>query len=273
MKKILYIVLLVFTVGVLTACQSDDDILRVGMDLTFPPFETIDDSGKPTGISVTLAEEFGKFLGKEVRIVDLPFETLITELNSGTVDVIIGSMSITEERAKSVNFSDPYFNFPLVSLVNKTFYDTNNIESKEDILALEGVKFVGPKTFAPLEIARELANNPIIREVNDVNAAVLEVVSGTSDVFLMSISNAAGHHLANPNTTEILLDPLALSPIGMAFKKGNDDLVEQANTFIAGLETNGIYDILRELYNDDIDANIPGETLNVYLQGIIDEEE
>jgi polar amino acid transport system substrate-binding protein len=249
---------MIFAVGTLAACSGEDDVLRVGMDLSYPPFETVDDDGNPTGISVTLAEEFGKFLGREVEIVDLPFGTLITELNANTIDVIIGSMSITEERALSVDFSDPYFNFPLVSLVNKEFFDENGIETKEDILALEGVRFVGPKTFAPLDIARELANNPVIREVDDVNAAVLEVVSGTSDVFLMSISNAAGHNLANPDTT--------------AFRKGNEDLVAQANAFIAGLEADGVYDILRELYNDDIAANIPGETLNVYLQEIIDEE-
>ncbi|AUD63896.1 hypothetical protein BK010_09960 [Tenericutes bacterium MO-XQ] len=272
MKKIFLILLMIFAVGTLAACNSEDDVLRVGMDLSYPPFETVDDEGNPTGISVTLAEEFGKFLGREVEIVDLPFGTLITELNANTIDVIIGSMSITEERALSVDFSDPYFNFPLVSLVNKEFYDDNEVETKEDILTIEGVRFVGPKTFAPLDIARDLANNPVIREVDDVNAAVLEVVSGTSDVFLMSISNAAGHHLANPDTTEILLDPVALSPIGMAFRKGNEDLVEKANEFIAGLESEGVYDILRNLYNDDIAANIPGETLNVYLQEIIDEE-
>jgi polar amino acid transport system substrate-binding protein len=272
MKKILLILLMIFAVGALAACSSEDDVLRVGMDLSYPPFETVDDEGNPTGISVTLAEEFGKFLGREVEIVDLPFGTLITELNSKTIDVIIGSMSITEERALSVDFSDPYFNFPLVSLVNKEFFDANGVETKEDILTIEGVRFVGPKTFAPLDIARDLANNPVIREVDDVNAAVLEVVSGTSDVFLMSISNAAGHHLANPTTTEILLDPVVLSPIGMAFRKGNEELVEKANEFIAGLESEGVYDILRNLYNDDIAANIPGETLNVYLQEIIDEE-
>jgi polar amino acid transport system substrate-binding protein len=263
---------MIFAVGTLAACSSEDDVLRVGMDLSYPPFETVDDEGNPTGISVTLAEEFGKFLGREVEIVDLPFGTLITELNANTIDVIIGSMSITEERALSVDFSDPYFNFPLVSLVNKEFFDANNIETKDDVFELEGVRFVGPKTFAPLDIARDLANNPVIREVDDVNAAVLEVVSGTSDVFLMSISNAAGHHLANPTTTEILLDPVVLSPIGMAFRKGNEELVEKANEFIAGLESEGVYDILRNLYNDDIAANIPGETLNVYLQEIIDEE-
>ena len=271
MKKFLLIITLVLMIGVLASCQSST--LKVGMDLTYPPFETVDDDGNPTGISVTLAEEFGKYLNREVEIVDLPFGTLITELNAGTVDVIIGSMSITEERAKSVDFSDPYFNFPLVSLVNKTFYDVNNIDSKEDIMTIEGVRFVGPKTFAPLDIARDQANNPIVREVDDVNAAVLEVTTGTSAVLLMSISNAAGHHLANPDTTEILLDPVALSPMGMAVRKGNEGLVSEANAFIAGLEENGIYDILRNLYNDDIAANIPGETLNVYLSGIINEED
>jgi len=273
MKKILLIFMLILTAGVLAACNSNSGVLKVGMDLSYPPFETVDDDGNPTGISVTLAEEFGKYLGREVEIVDVPFGSLITELNTNKIDVIIGSMSITEDRAKSVDFSDMYFNFPLVSLVNKTFYDENNVETKEDLLTIEGVRFVGPKTFAPLDIARELANNPEIREVDDVSAAVLEVVTGRSDVFLMSISNAAGQHLANPDTTEILLDPVSLSPIGMAFRKDNEELVNQANAFIAGLEENGIYDILRNLYNDDIAANIPGETLDVYLNGIIDEEE
>ena len=161
----------------------------------------------------------------------------------------------------------------LVTLVNKTFYDTNNIETKEDLLAIEGVKFVAPKSFATLDVAREQANNPVIREANDVTAAVLEVVTGASDVFLMSVGNAAGQHLANLDTTEILMDPIALSPIGMAVKKGNETLLSQANAFIAGLESEGVYDILRNLYNPVIDQNIPGETLDIYLQGIINEEE
>lgn len=273
MKKVLMLFLAIFTIGLLVGCGKDSNVLRVGMDLSYPPHETVDDKGKPRGISVTLAEEFGKNLGKKVIIVDLPFGSLITELNSGTIDVIIGSMSITEERAKSVDFSDPYFNFPLVSLINKNFYDKHQIKTKADLLAIEKVRYVGPKTFAPLDVAKELAINPIIIEVNDVNTAVLEVVSGASDVFLMSVSNAAGHYLAHKEKTVLLLDPFSLSPIGMAFRKGNEDLVNKANLFIAGLEVNGIYDILRNLYNQDIDDNIPGETLDIYLQGIIDEEE
>lgn len=271
MKKLILLFIAILSIGLLVGCSSDENVLKVGMDLSYPPHETVDKNGDPTGISVTLAEEFGKFLGKEVKIVDLPFGTLITELNSKTIDVIIGSMTITDLRSQSVDFSEPYFNFPLVSLVNKTFAEEHNIETKADLLAIPGVKFVGPRSFDPLNVAKRVANNPVIREVDNVNAAVAEITSGASDVFLMSVSNAAGHHLKNPDTTILLLDPLDLSPIGMAFRKGNEDLVKQANEFIKGLETNGIYDILRGLYNKDIDDSIPGETLDIYLQGIINE--
>ena len=55
-----------------SACKSrDQNTLVVGMDLSYPPFETIDSSGKPQGVSVDLAEALGKFLGKPVRIENL----------------------------------------------------------------------------------------------------------------------------------------------------------------------------------------------------------
>ena len=127
--------------------------------------------------------------------------------------------SLDRQLRRSVDFSNKYFNFPLVTLINKTFYDDNNIETKEDLLAIEGVKFVAPKSFATLDVARGLANNPSILEVDSPTAAVLEVVSGKSDVFLMSVINAAAQNLAHLDTTEILLDPIALSPIGMGFRK------------------------------------------------------
>lgn len=273
MKKIFLLFITIISISLLAGCNTDSNVLKVGMDLTYPPHETVTENGDPTGISVTLAQELGKYLGKEVEIVDVPFGSLITELNAGTIDVIIGSMTITELRAKSVDFSEPYFNFPLILLVNKQFSIENNIETKADLLAHPGVRFVGPKSFDPLTIAKEQANNAIIRETDTVNEAVIEVTTGVSDAFVMSYSNAAGHHLANLDTTILITDPLALSPIGMAFRKGNSDLVKKANEFIAGLEEDGVYDLLKELYNDDIGESTNGGTLDIYLQGIIDEAE
>jgi polar amino acid transport system substrate-binding protein len=260
MKKILYIISALLIIGILSSCQKDDT-LRVGMDLRWPPFETIEGDGAATGISVDLAYALGESLNRDVEIVDLEFGSLITSLQTGDIDVIIGSMSITDERALSINFSDPYFHFPLVTVLHVDA----DINSVEELMSREGVRFVGPKTFVSLTIPLAQANNPIILETNDANAAILELISGNADAFLISASSAAGYHASYPNLTEIIWDPVDLSPIGMGVAFGNDELLSDINTFISELETSGVYDSLRNTYDSVIAAALPGKGLDFYI--------
>jgi polar amino acid transport system substrate-binding protein len=271
MKKLLYILFLLLTIGLTSACQNTTT-LRVGMDLRWAPFETIDSLGKPTGISVDLAYELGTFLNREVEIVNLEFGSLITALETNQIDVIIGSMTITAERAQKINFSDPYFYFPLITVMNKSFYESNTFETKEELFAIPGVRYVGPKTFISLSIPREEALNPIILEVNDANAAVLEVISGSADAFIISASSAVNYANANPDTTVIFWDPIDYSPIGMGVAKGNDALLASINAFIASLFTDGVYDRLGVKYNDIIAQGLPGQTIYFYTK-VEDENE
>lgn len=260
MKKIFYIISTLLVIGVLSGCQRDDT-LRVGMDLTYPPFETIDTNADPSGISVDLAYALGEYLGRDVEIVDIGFAGLIPALETGDIDVIIGSMSITDERALSINFSEPYFHFPLITVLNVSA----EIDSVEELMSREGVRFVGPRTFVSLSIPLADANEPIIIETEDSNAAVAELITGNADAFIISASAAVGYHLSNPSTTEILWDPVTLSPIGMGIKKGNDELLAEINSFIAGLETNGVYDELRTTYDSVIEELLPNQGLDFYI--------
>lgn len=269
MKKILLgitVLLLVFT---LSACKSNDDnTLRVGMDLRWPPFETIDSSGKPTGISVDLAYALGEYLDRDVEIIDLEFGSLITALAAKQIDIIIGSMSITEDRESKENFtfSDPYFYFPLITVLNKDFYDANPVETKAELFAIDGVNYVGPLSFVSLSIPREEALNANILEVADSNTAVLEVVSGTADAFIISPSSAAGYQAANPETTVIMWDPIDLSPIGMGMRDDDAQFKADVNAFIAGLDdTDGVYDMLREKYDDIVAEGLPGQGVDFFI--------
>lgn len=268
MKKLLLLAILGISVFTLSACGTEDDTLKIGMDLRWPPFETIDGDAKATGISVDLAYELGKYLDREVEIVDLEFGSLITALETNQIDIIIGSMSITEDRAQKINFSDPYFYFPLVTVLNKDFYEMYTPETKADLFAItDEVVYVGPKSFVSLSIPRDEATNPTINEVNDSNAAILEVVTGTSDAFIISASSAAGYQAANPDTTVIMWDPIDSSPIGMGLNKNNTDLLAQVNEFIAMLnDDGGVYDILAEKYDDIIAEELPGQGLSFYTQ-------
>ncbi|MBI9009986.1 MAG: transporter substrate-binding domain-containing protein [Tenericutes bacterium] len=74
-------------VGFLNACGgAETDVLKVGMDLRYPPFESTDSESNPEGISVDIAYALGEYLGREVEIVNLDFSTIILSLNSGVID-------------------------------------------------------------------------------------------------------------------------------------------------------------------------------------------
>ncbi|MFM7108883.1 MAG: transporter substrate-binding domain-containing protein, partial [Planctomycetaceae bacterium] len=94
-----------------------DGPLRLGMELSYPPFEMTDRDGRPAGVSVRLAEALGKHLGREVVIENVAFDGLIPALKTGKIDCIISSMTATPERARSIAFSAPYLRTGLALLV------------------------------------------------------------------------------------------------------------------------------------------------------------
>ena len=91
--------------------------LRVGMELSYPPFEMVDPRGEPAGVSVRLARSLGDHLGRDVRIENIAFDGLIPALKTGRIDCIISSMTATPERSKSIAFSEPYLKTGLALLV------------------------------------------------------------------------------------------------------------------------------------------------------------
>ncbi|MBV1709660.1 MAG: transporter substrate-binding domain-containing protein [Erysipelothrix sp.] len=251
MKKSLILIISVILLA-LSACAPQEELpaLKVGMDLRYPPFETVDSSSNPSGISVDIAKELGEFMGREIEIVDLPFGSLITSLQTGEIDIIIASMSITPARQETIDFTNPYVYFPLVTLANKAFVDANNIQSIDDVLAYDGVKFAGQKGTVFLDIPTSKAANPGTPiETDSAALAVIEVTTGAAQATVLSLLAAASNYKANPASTVLFLDALQVNPIGMGVKKGNEELLQKANEFIASMESEGVNTRLREKYN------------------------
>jgi len=257
MKKIVLILTLVLTVTLISACgEGSDDTLRVGMDLSYPPFETEED-GEPYGISVDVAYELGEFLDREVEIIDTDFGTLINSLNSGEVDIIIGSMSITEEREGGVDFTNPYFYFRIINLVNQEYADANGLtedSTVDDIDAISSTEFVGIADQVSYQIPEQRGFDVV--EATDLSSAVYEVVQGTKDVLLMSPFPVANNHKANLDSTMIIYDSWEKSPIGMAVREGDADLLEDANAFIAQMESGGVYSRLRDSWDSEVQDSL-----------------
>jgi len=99
--------------------ETSPEPLIIGMELNYPPFEMTDAAGNPSGVGVEMAHALGDYLHRPVTIENMPFEGLIPALKTGRIDLIISSMTATEERRKSIDFSDPYLSTGLAILVKK----------------------------------------------------------------------------------------------------------------------------------------------------------
>jgi polar amino acid transport system substrate-binding protein len=266
MKKLLVVFTLLLTVGVLASCQAEGP-LRVGMDLRYPPFETVDTMNNPEGISVEVAQAFGEFTNREVEIVNTAFGSLIPALEAGDIDIIIASMSITEERALKVDFTDPYFYFKIITLVNQDFAESNGITEDtkiQDLIDSEG-RFTGIASQVSASIPAEYGIN--VLEAADLGTAVENVVQGTADILLMSANPVVQAYDANPNSTMIVWSPWVSSPIGMAVRKGDTELLDQANAFIDTFnEEGGLYDQLSASWDATILATLGRFGLEFYIK-------
>jgi polar amino acid transport system substrate-binding protein len=89
------------------------------MDLSYPPFEMQDKAGNPDGVGVRLAEALAANLGRPLKIVPMEFSGLIPALKTGNVDLILSSITATDERRQSILFSNPYAFTGLALLVRK----------------------------------------------------------------------------------------------------------------------------------------------------------
>ncbi|MFG2742723.1 transporter substrate-binding domain-containing protein [Streptomyces chartreusis] len=238
-------------------CSSDDggsgkktaaggvELVKAGQlttctHLPYPPFQSEID-GKVQGFDVALIDLVAKDLGVKQEILDTPFENFKTGafLNSGECDLAAAGMTITDERKKNVDFSDPYFEATQAVLVDKK----SGISSFAD---LKGKKVGAQAQTTGEDYAKSKGLDPVSFESSDavlnglrtgqVEAVVIDypVVQG----WLKDKANAAAFEVAEQvNTGE---------QYGVTVKKGNDKLREVINKAIKDAKADGTYKKLYE---------------------------
>jgi len=201
--------------------------LRVGINLGYPPFEMQDSAGRPDGVGVRMAEALASHLGRPLKIVPMEFSGLIPALKTGNIDVVISSMTATDERRESISFSNPYAVTGLALLVRKD----------SDIQAVEDLKKPGRSVTAKTGTTGEtwaIKNLPDAKRVvfEDQTACVLEVAQGRADGFIYDQLSIYQYAKANPETTRGLLKPFVEESWAIGVAKGNEMLLGQVNGFL-----------------------------------------
>ncbi len=266
-KKILTLAVLVLAIATLFACADqgqDGEVLRVGMDLKFPPFSYLDDDGNPAGLEPLIANAFAEYLGMEVEIVNTDFALLIPALQSGDVDILIPDMSKTEERAQQVDFSDPYRFTQSFVLVNKDFALENNVTDEmpaQEFFDLPGQDFIGlAGTFGVLVPQQYGAE---VEEVTEIGLGILEVANGQATALVAS-SEIYQFNAQNKDTTIVYSNIGNFTGSAFVVEKGNTELLEKSNEFIATMyEEGGLFDQIREEYDAIISEFLQNDELGL----------
>lgn len=233
--------------GMLPGCgsQKGPKPLVVGMELTYPPFEMRDVQNRPDGIGVRLAEALAESLGRPLQIEDLRFEGLIPALQTGKIDLIISSMTATEERAQTIDFSDGYVTNGLCMLVAKD----SPIAGAGD---LEGSgRTIAVKLGTTGHIyARERLPKAKLSVLNHAETCVLEVIQGKADAFIYDQISIYKHWEQHPEETRPILTPIRQETWAIGVRKGEPELRDAVNGFLRRFREDKGFEALAQRYMD-----------------------
>ena len=229
------LLLALLPIFIFASCEkSGPKPLRVGMDMSYPPFEMRDAQGQPAGISVDLARALGDNLGQRVVFENMPFSGLVVALKTGRIDVIISSMTATEEGGRSVEFSEPYVRTGLCLLTGAK----SDVRDIADLDA-DGKKIAVVRGTTGQLWAKANLKKAAVLDLEKETACVLEITQGKADAFIYDQMSTLRNWQANPDTTRALLKPFREESWAIAMKKGDTEMKTQVNAFIAKFRADG----------------------------------
>lgn len=238
MRTLLFI--LVFQLSSLLAASPP---LKVGMELSYPPFEMVCNDGAPCGISVDIANALGKFIDRPIQIENISFVGLIPSLKNGSIDMIISSLTITEERKRAIDFSDPYATTGLCLLlaINSKVNDIQDVNNT-------GVVVVVKSGSSGEVYAKRNLSKATVRVLDKEAMCVLEVIQGKADAFIYDQLFVYTNWKKNPTTTRANLMPFQKEYWAFGVRKNNEELLGKINRFIKEFREEGGFDRLADKY-------------------------
>ncbi|MDK2950409.1 MAG: polar amino acid transport system substrate-binding protein [Kosmotogales bacterium] len=229
MKKLLvvslFVLCIVFALG---------KTYKVGTEATFPPFEYVE-NGEIVGFDVDLIKAIAEAEGFDVEFVDMSFDSLIPALVSGNIDIVIAAMTINEERAEVVDFSDPYWT------ANQSVVVKGG--SGKGLTVLFGDNSIGAQTgtTGDLWIEEELQNTGILTgQVKRYESFVLAFTDlENENVDALVLDEPVAERYAKDRNVDIVGLILTNEEYGIAINKDNKALLESINNGLEKLEDSG----------------------------------
>ncbi|WP_377292604.1 transporter substrate-binding domain-containing protein [Rhizobium sp. SG2393] len=253
MKKALTICALALVAAMAGTAGAKAEQVKVGFAAEpYPPFTSPDANGNWEGWEV----EFQKAICAEAKldcvITPVAWDGIIPALTSKKIDMIIGSMSITEERKKTIDFSDKYYNTPTAVIGAKgVAFDATPEGLAGKVLGVQASTIHADYAKKHFSTAAEIKEYQTQDEANqDLAAGRLDAVQADSitlDAFLKSEQGQA----CCEKKGDVVDDPVILGAgVGVGLRKEDTALKEKINAAIKAIRANGTYDAFSKKYFD-----------------------
>ena len=242
-KKVLSVLLVAVCVLSMAACGSKKEDSSAGdsgkkeklvmaTNAEFPPYEFYE--GKEVvGIDADIAAAVAEEMGMELEIEDMAFDSIITAVTSGKADFGAAGMTVTEERQRSVDFTDTYATATQVIIVK----EDSAIAGPDDLTG----KKIGVQLGTTGDIYADDIEDATVERYNKGFEAVQALQQGKIDAVVID-GEPAKEFVKEAEGLKILDEAFTEEEYAIAVKKGNDELKEKINDALANLKESGKLD-------------------------------
>jgi len=213
--------------------------LRVGFESGYFPFEMTNVKGKYMGFDIDLAKALAKSMGVKFVPVNTAWDGIIPALVTDKIDVIIGGMTVTQERNLKINFTEPYIVVGQAVLLNKKHAGT--VKSYKD---LNNPKFTIVSRLGTTgeQAAQRMIPKATYKSYEAEGEAGMEVIMGNADALIYDlpfIEKFQAQHGAGK--TIALSKPFTYEPLAIGLRKGDPDFINYLNNFLSQYKGDGLW--------------------------------
>ena len=222
------------------ATASKKTKLVIASDATWPPMEYLDESKNIIGFAPDMLKEISKVTGVEIEVRNTAWDGIFAGLAAGSYDAISSSVTITEERKATMDFSEPYVNAGQVLVVQK---ETTGVEKIADLKGKKLGAQIG--TTGAIEISK--VPEVTLASYDEVGLAFEDLAIGRIQGVVADSPIAANFALQNPKFKDKLMivgKPFTDEWLGIAVRKGDAETLKIINDGLAKVKASGKLDEL-----------------------------
>jgi polar amino acid transport system substrate-binding protein len=208
-------------------------VLNIGSDTTYPPHESINEDGVVVGFDVDVVKEICDRINCKPNWVTTAWDGIFPALADGQFDMVVSGVTITEERDKIVDFSDPY-----IIVKQGILMRVEDAGKTIDAFKSGDLRLASQNGTTNAQLGEELVGRDNLQLFDSFNNAVVAVQNGDVDGVIIDSTSAAAYEQEFAGELTVGIEGLQSDPLGLVFQEG-DSLQDAFNEGLAMIKEDG----------------------------------